>query len=93
MRKLARPADSLGSLRGPTLRSRVRSSCARQMLSLSPVKAVRRIKRCLGYREEFRSHPLAWYGIMGEKVFREYYPQAVSINSFLTKFILGDIAF
>jgi hypothetical protein len=46
-----------------------------------------------GYREEFRSHPLAWYGIMGEKVFREYYPQAVSINSFLTKFILGDIAF
>jgi hypothetical protein len=53
----------------------------------------RRLRRRMRRTTEFNSHPMAWYGMMGEEVFRKHSLRAQGINSFLAKFVLQELEF
>lgn len=44
-------------------------------------------------RRDFESQPLAFYGMVGQKTFSRYYTGRETINSFISKYMVGDMRF
>jgi asparagine synthase (glutamine-hydrolysing) len=52
---------------------------------------IRSLYRLHMMRHEYWNHPMAWYGILGKDVFDRYYTGRESINSFLAKYVVGQM--